>query len=128
MEAAGLNRNANAQDDQQQRNDGAAKNGEPVAVTQAVSEPAVGEPAAESAAVVIEPAAAEQPEALDQTQPEATNGSSDSEDEAKPARRTRSRRANSSANGKSAPDKDADAAASEEGSETLSDDTEPVNA
>jgi hypothetical protein len=128
MEAAGLNRTGNSQEDSQQRSEGAAKNGEPVDVATAVADPAAGEPAAESVAVMIEPTEAKQPEAPAQTPPVATNGSGNSEDEVKPVRRTRSRRPNGSANGKSASDKDADAAASEEGSEKQSDDTEPVTA
>ena len=128
MEAAGLNRGGNAQEDSQKPNDGAAKNGEPVAVAKAVAEPADDQPAAESAAVTNEPAEADTPETPAQTPPDATNGSGNREDEAKPARRTRSRRPNGAANGKSASDKDADASASEEGSEKLSEDTEPVNA
>ena len=122
MEAAGLNRSSNAHEDAQQRTDGAATNGEPVAVADSASERP-----AESEAVAVEITEAQQPEAQEPP-PEATNGSDKSEDEAKPVRRTRSRRSNGSENGKSAPDKDADAAASEEDSEKLSEDTGPVNA
>lgn len=128
MEAAGLNRSGNSQEDSQQRSDGAAKNGEPVDVATAAADPAADQPVTESAAVTIEPAGADNPETPVQTPREATNGSGNSEGEAKPARRTRSRRPNGSANSKSASAKDADTAASEEGSEKQSDDTEPVNA
>ena len=124
MEAAGANRNGSAQDENQQRNGSAAPNAEGaetnqqpvVEVVQNLAE-AVVEPDAEAvveiAPVVVLGAEPANTEAQDQTPPEAANGGSDIEDDAKPVRRARGRRPNGSANGQSAPDKDTEAAASE---------------
>lgn len=157
LETAGLNRNGSSQEDSQQRNDNRAQNGnaaqndsaaqndgtaqndEAVVVTEPASQPA-SEPASQPAS---EPASEHAPESVaalieaveqgntgrqDQAPSEATNGSGNSEDDAKPARRARSRRPGGSANGQNAPDKDADAAPSEDDSEPASEDTNPVGA
>ncbi len=127
MEAAGLNRNANAQDESQQRNGNAAQGGTTVEAAAAASEP-TSEPSPEGAAEptqAAEIAASGQPE---QASPEATNGSGDSEGDATPARRTKARRPNGPPNGRNAPDNDADAATSEDDSDKQTEDPNPVSA
>ncbi len=126
LEAAGLNRNANAQDESQQRNGNAAQGGATVEVAAAAGP--TSEPSPEGAAEptqAVEIAASGQPE---QASPEATNGSEDNEGDATPARRTRARRPNGSPNGRNAPDNDADAAASEDDSDKQTEDPNPVSA
>ena len=147
LETAGLNRNGSSQEDSQQRNDNRVQNGnaaqndstaqnnEAVVVTEAVSEPAsqpasqpASEHAPESVAALIEAVEQGNTGRQDQAPSEATNGSGNSEDDAKPARRAKSRRPGGSANGQNAPDKDADAAPSEDDAEPASEDTNPVGA
>lgn len=122
MEAAGLNRNGNSQEEAQQRTDGSAKNGEPVAAANPVS----GQASDGDAAVVIEAAETESSDKPDDASPDSTNGSGDGE--GKPARRSRGRRSNGAANGGSAQDNDIETASSDDGSEPLSEDTGPASA
>jgi hypothetical protein len=155
MEAAGLNREGNPQDQsQQQHGDDAPRNGNvaPNAESAVVAEPVpqrnpqrgpqrspqpnpqpdtqpASEHAPESVAALIE--AVEQGSAGQQEKaaPEVTNGSAgDEEVAAKPARRPRARRANGSANGKSKPVKSAEGDAPEEGPDSPPEDNEPVSA
>ena len=131
MEAAGLNREGNAQDQSQQRNGNAAQNVATAEPVEAPSEPTpepASEPTPEGASgqtQIVDVANSEQP---DQASSDATNGSRKSEEEARPARRARTRRPNGSAIGRSKPGKDAEAPASEDGSDTQSEDSEPVSA
>ena len=110
-------------------------NNDVVVVTEAVSEPAsqpasqpASEHAPESVAALIEAVEQGNTARQDQAPSEATNGNGNSEDDAKPARRAKSRRPGGSANGQNAPDKDADAAPSEDDAEPASEDTNPVGA
>lgn len=151
MEAAGLNREGNPQDQsQQQQGDETPRNGNvaPNADTAVVAEPApqptpqpvsqpspqptpqpASEHAPESVAALIE--AVEQGGASQQdgASAEATNGSAgDEEVAAKPARRPRTRRPNGSANGRSKTVKAAEGDAPEDGSDTPPEDSEPASA
>lgn len=119
-----------AQVDGAAQNEGSAQPDEAVVVPQAVSEPQadpaelVSEHAPESVAALIE--AVEQGNAEKQDQ--ASNGSGSGESSAKPARRTRSRRPNGSANAQNTSEKDAEAAPSEEESDPRNEDSNPAGA
>jgi hypothetical protein len=144
MEAAGLNRDGNPQEQsQQQQGDDTPKNGNvapnaeagvaaertsqptPRSAPQPTPQPAT-EHAPESVAALIE--AVEQGN-TDGASAEATNGGAGGEEvAAKPARRPRTRRPNGSANGRSKPAKAAEGDAPEDGSDTPPEDNEPANA
>ncbi|NKB49672.1 MAG: DUF4167 domain-containing protein [Alphaproteobacteria bacterium] len=139
MEAAGLNRENNSQDQAQQpqqRNGNVAPNGAAAESAEAsVEQPSA--PAAPAAEVDAETATtpAELAELVqskeagqsDQAPADTSSGSGDA-DEGKPARRTRSRRANGSANRQSKSAKAAEAESNDDGSETPAEDSEPVSA
>lgn len=147
MEAAGLNREGNPQEQsQQQQGDDTPKNGNVAPNSEAVvaaeptpqptSQPTpqptpqpASEHAPESVAALIE--AVEQGSGGQQKEAsaDATNGSAgDEEKAAKPARRPRTRRPNGSANGRSKPVKAAEGDAPEDGSDTPPEDSEPASA
>jgi len=139
MDAAGLNRDGTQQEQNPQQNPqqnqpqnqpqngNVAANGATVEVVQAPAEQeAVA--SSEAATAPTEPAVEVISESPEQTPPATTNGSDGSEEEAKPARRTRNRRPNGSANGRNKPVQVAEADASDEGSEPPSEDTEPASA
>ncbi len=103
----------------------------PQPTPQPASQPApqpVSEHAPESVAALIEAVEQGDTDQPVQTPPEVADGSGSSEGDAKPARRTRSRRSNGSGNGRTASVKDADAAAPEDDSEPASEDSNPASA
>lgn len=140
MDAAAANRSGNAPDNAQPRSDAGASNGQAEAAggTAAVAgareggsgspKEATSERPPESVAALIE--AVEQGQGEDaQTASEEGNGKGGRSETAKPARRTRSRRTNGSANGKEAPEKAAsDAAPAEDEPEERNEDPNPVSA
>lgn len=141
MDAAGLNRDGTQQDHSQQQNDDTAQNGqtvqnnEAVVATDAVSQPAVQpapQPAPQHASQHAPENVAALIEAVEQgnTNPpdQAVNDAAKGDEDVKPARRPRSRRANGSANGQAKPSKAADAETTQDDSDAQSDDSEPVSA
>ncbi|NNE84564.1 MAG: DUF4167 domain-containing protein [Alphaproteobacteria bacterium] len=144
MEAAGLNREGNPQEQSQQqqgddtpKNGNVAPNGEAAVAAEPAPQPTpqpasrptpkpASEHAPESVAALIE--AVEQG-STDGASGEATNGSGgDGEVAAKPARRSRTRRPNGSANGRNKPVKAAEGDAPEDGSDKPPEDSEPASA